>query len=116
MSFPITDPLNHVAEQCLRDCYEWFPEWANEPAERQIVHFSLGMAGEVGEVVELIKKWQGGRPGYDITDAALLDRIAEEIVDVIQYAGDLAAYLGLDLDGALGKKRGANAKRFGGFR
>ena len=112
MSYPISDPLNHVSEQCLRDCYAWCPELADESPEKQIVHFTLGMAGEVGEVVELIKKWQGGRPGYDINDAKLRDRIAEEIVDVIQYAGDLAAYLKLDLDDALSKKRGLNAKRF----
>lgn len=103
-------PLSDFAAQCLRDCYEWFPEWEQEPAERQIVHFTLGMAGEVGEVVELIKKWQGGRPGCTL--AAITDRVAEEMCDVLQYLGDLATFLDLDLDGAMAAKRAANARRF----
>lgn len=105
--------LNEFARQCLDDCYTWFPTMANETAERQIVHFTLGMAGEVGEVVELIKKWHGGRPGYNIEDRELLGRIAEEICDVLQYVGDLAFFLDLDLDRAMDAKRAANAERFG---
>ena len=105
--------LNDLAAQCLADCYAWFPSWSAEPAERQIVHFALGIAGEQGEVVEIIKKWQGGRPGYDLEDPTVRAHLAEELCDVVMYVGDLAAFLGLDLDHALHLKRVANAERFG---
>jgi NTP pyrophosphatase (non-canonical NTP hydrolase) len=107
-------PLESLAQRCLDDCYRWFPDWRHQHGERQIVHFALGIAGETGEVIELVKKWQGGRAGYDIVnDDAMRRRLAEELCDVLMYVGDLAAYLRLDLDRAMREKREANDRRFG---
>lgn len=103
--------LNDFAAAQLENCYRWFPEWSDEPAERQIVHYTLGIAGESGEVVELIKKWQGGRVGYEMTDS-FRARLAEEICDVLMYCGDLAGYLKLDLDEAMAAKIVDNNFRF----
>jgi len=112
MSYPSTEPLNDFARQSLRDCYEWFPGWDAEPVMNQVVHYGLGIAGEAGEVVEIVKKLHGGRPGYELSDPKIRERLAEEICDVMQYCGDLAAVLDLDIDYAMQRKRTANGKRF----
>lgn len=111
---PLNEPYNALARENLADCYAWFPDTPERSFEWHVVHFTLGMAGEVGEVVELVKKWQGGRPGYDIADPEIRGRIAEEICDVLMCAGDLAAFLELDIDSAMSLKRANNAVRFGG--
>jgi NTP pyrophosphatase (non-canonical NTP hydrolase) len=52
---------------------------------------ALGLAGEVGEYVELIKKWR--YHGKDLD----LDKAAKELGDVLWYVAVAARSIGLDL-------------------
>lgn len=110
----VNQPYNALAFENLRDSHRWFPDTPNRGKEFEILHYGLGVAGECGEVVEIIKKWHGGRPGYDMLgkDPEILGRLAEEICDTLMYLGDLAAILELDIDAAMSLKRLANDKRF----
>ena len=53
---------------------------------------TLGLAGEAGEVCELIKKHMGHGAGLD------LDRVCEELGDVLWYVSSLASLFGLTMD------------------
>lgn len=65
----------------------------NHSAEQALANHGLGLAGECGEVVELIKKHlYHGRP----LDP---DRLAEEIGDLLWYVAAVATSAGLCLDG-----------------
>ncbi|HSE45054.1 MAG TPA: nucleoside triphosphate pyrophosphohydrolase family protein, partial [Gemmatimonadales bacterium] len=53
--------------------------------------FGLGIAGEAGEVADLIKKWVGhGHP-------ADTEKLAKELGDVLWYVAALSAEFGLDM-------------------
>lgn len=52
----------------------------------------LGLAGEAGEVAELVKKHLGHGQPLD------LDRVEKELGDVLWYVSELASALGLDLN------------------
>ena len=105
--------LNELANRSLEDCYRWFPGWNEQAVTTQVLQYTLGIAGESGEVVELIKKWHSGRAGYDLNSESLRARVVEELCDVLVYAFDLAAVLKLDLDEAMELKRASNETRFG---
>lgn len=107
-------PLNDFASQCLADSHRWFPDTPGKGFAFEVEHYAFGIAGERGEVIEIVKKWHGGRSGYDLDDPVILGRIAEELCDLLMYIGDLAALLGLDLDGAMLLKRIKNDQRFRG--
>ncbi len=53
---------------------------------------ALGLAGETGEVVDLIKKHQC--QGHDLDVSGLI----EEMGDVLWYLSEMADYLGVSLD------------------
>jgi len=61
-------------------------------AESDIVNGALGLAGEAGEVVELIKKHR--YHGRDLD----LDALKKEIGDVLWYLAEIATQAGLSLD------------------
>lgn len=53
---------------------------------------ALGVGGEAGEVLEIIKK--GNRPGKTVD----VEHLKEEIGDVLWYLANLADYYDLDLE------------------
>lgn len=53
---------------------------------------ALGLAGEAGEVVDLLKKHLGH--GHPLDKA----KLEEELGDVLWYVADVATHYGLDLD------------------
>jgi len=61
-----------------------------------ITYPALGLAGETGEVIDMIKKYI--RHDYDILDEGPLQAIEKELGDVLWYIANLATDLGLDLD------------------
>ena len=48
--------LAGMQERALADSVKWFPRIHSGEPWAPIVHFTLGLAGEVGELVNLIKK------------------------------------------------------------
>jgi len=65
------------------------------PIDERITYPALGLAGEVGEVCEKIKK--SIRGDYDIFDKESLDAIESEMGDVLWYLAALASDLHLRL-------------------
>jgi NTP pyrophosphatase (non-canonical NTP hydrolase) len=74
---------------------------AGYPFRFAVVYPAIGLAGECGEVVEIIKKAVRRCHSRDVQDdlsEAELTHIAEELGDVLWYVAALATDLGLDLD------------------
>lgn len=82
----MTRNLNTLAELCLANSRRWFPD-LHTTSKGAAVHFALGLAGEVGELVELlIARPEMTRPPG-----------AEELADVTIYALDFAAEMSIDI-------------------
>jgi NTP pyrophosphatase (non-canonical NTP hydrolase) len=96
--------LREIAEQCLRDSDEWFPDVAREPT-----HHVLSITGEWGEFCNLLKKVERG----SITLEDALPMLKEELIDVFIYMFNLAAVMGVDIEKEYNVKRERNAVRFG---
>lgn len=109
--------LKELMDAQLHNNLNWFPEKAYD-----LKHHVLGMAGEVGEVANLIKKWDRG--DFDLDEVlpglgpeyatSYREIIGEEVIDVLIYVLSICAILGINPDEVLEKKNGFNAARFGG--
>lgn len=97
--------LNEIAQQCMEDSEKWFPETAHA-----LPMTVLCMAGEVGELANLIKKVERGS---HVLDERMMYAIAMEITDVFIYVCNAAAIINLDLEEAYKAKREINEARFG---
>ena len=62
------------------------------PFKERILVQSLGLAGEAGEVANLVKKWAWHNGPLSP------DQMADELADVLWYVADLASAMGLDLE------------------
>lgn len=60
--------------------------------EHLIMNGSLGLGGEAGEVLDLVKKWRFQGHEFDVR------KIAEELGDVMYYVATLATGIGYDLE------------------
>ena len=74
-------------------CLETWGSAADTPREQRL-HALLGLAGEVGEVANLVKK-QLYKPGVVADNAAVID----ELADVAYYLATLALLYGVTFDG-----------------
>ena len=81
--------LNALAEYLLANSRKWFPTSHARGLEQEILHMTLGIAGEAGEVVELVKK--AHRYG-ELPDT---DKLGEELADVLTYVLNLFAVIGV---------------------
>lgn len=84
--------------------------------------WAVALVGEVGELCNAVKKWNRVRdgapnindPGRGITDeAAAVDKIGDELADVIIYAPSFAARLKIDLEARIVAKFDAVSERYG---
>lgn len=82
---PTDIPWNVVARDALANSRRWFPHLHDDDFGA-IVHFTLGLAGEVGELVAAVRI------------AAPIDDVYLESADVVTYTMDIGAMLGLDLE------------------
>ena len=71
---------------------------------------TLALAGEVGEVAELVQWLPGDR--VTAPDAGLAERVGEELADVLLYLLRLADVAGVDLGVAAQAKLARNEQRF----
>lgn len=81
--------LNWLANEYLSNSARWFPDLHHEN-RTAAVHFALGLAGEIVELVELVAFTE---PPYGFDE-----KVREELADVTIYTLDLGGVLGLDLD------------------
>ena len=77
--------LNEYAEQAQRtsNCTQY---------RTKLINGAMGLCGEAGEVIDLIKKWV--YQGHDLDR----QRIAVELGDTIWYAAEIAKGLGIPLE------------------
>lgn len=103
--------LDDIAQQCLEDSVAWFPETCNPDQAglgRAVMHHLVALAGEVGELCNIIKKVDRGSKTWEevAADAAL------ELTDVLIYVANLAAIMGVSLEKLYQIKREFNNERF----
>jgi NTP pyrophosphatase (non-canonical NTP hydrolase) len=96
--------LNDLAHQAHRDSKQWFPANAAD-----LKHHTLGLAGEAGEVANIVKKLDRG----DVSLDDVRKDLAEEVTDVLIYAMNIFALIGVDPNVMWDLKRAKNKKRFG---
>jgi NTP pyrophosphatase (non-canonical NTP hydrolase) len=94
-----------LAKQCQQDSEDWFADANN------MVHHSLGMAGEVGEFCNIVKKIDRG--SLDIRTSRVRYDLAMELTDVFIYVLNLAGMMHIDLAETYKIKRTENVQRFG---
>lgn len=100
--------LTEIQQTSLVDSKFWFPD-VHRTDHDAIVHFSLGIAGEVGELVNFIKKINRGSLTYEQANVQL----SHEMADVLIYLCDIAETLHIDLDQAVQDKRKILVSRWG---
>jgi NTP pyrophosphatase (non-canonical NTP hydrolase) len=87
--------------------FEW-SQTASAENLQPLLHIALALAGEVGELANVVKKVERG----DLSYAEALGRLEEEAADVLIYLLKLSYQTGIDLETAFVKKQLANAARF----
>lgn len=97
--------LVEMANQCRADSTRWFPLVAED-----IPHHTLSLAGEVGELANLVKKIQRG--DLDYKDSMVRHDVAMELTDAFIYILNIAALTRVNLHESYKVKRAENEKRF----
>lgn len=95
--------LLDLARQAHNDSKVWFPDNADD-----LQHHILGLCGEAGEVANIAKKIDRGT--HDLESAR--KDLAEEVIDVVIYAMNICAILGVDPNKMWDLKRAKNKQRF----
>lgn len=98
------DLLKNLAQECVEDTERWF----GDKDVNNLPFMALALAGEVGEVANLVKKIERG--SVELGEVA--DNLDEEIVDVFTYLLNIAGLRGLDLHQGYKNKRALNELRF----
>lgn len=99
------DTLWELGLQAHEDSNKWFPAKAGD------VFFNAAcLAGEVGEVLNELKKVERGSCSY----LAARPKVVDEMADVFTYLLSLAGSMNVDLLDEYNKKRKFNQERFGG--
>jgi NTP pyrophosphatase (non-canonical NTP hydrolase) len=104
------DGLHFLKQQCTTDSKRWFPGKAQE-----LPNLVLCLAGEVGEVANLVKKHVRGSMSHE----DMMQELPEEVVDVLIYLLNLMgheAFKDVDWMDLWYKKRKFNEERFGDHR
>ncbi len=104
--------LCKIAAKARANSERWFP-LVHNPDQAVVplyVHYALGLAGEAGEVANLVKKLLrfGHDKGTDATPA-----LADELADVFTYLLLLADECGVDLMSAYEAKKAICEERWG---
>lgn len=108
----MTDQSKSIVDmelEAIKDSQRWFPSTASD-----FEHHALALAGETGELCNVVKKIQRG--SLDHTAAGVKHSLAMELVDVFTYTLVLAGLLHIDLEAAYYVKRTENEQRFGKFK
>lgn len=95
-----------LAKDMKADSQYWFPELHEGDQMKLITHYALGLAGETGELVNLIKKMNRG----SLIEA---EDVSNEIADVFIYLVDLAHSLGINVWDAFVSKHHDLEERWG---
>lgn len=91
------------------DCLKKWTEIINQNNVDVLEFLSIGLAGEVGETCNIVKKIVRG----DCTIVDVKDHLTEELIDVFIYILKLLSQLEINVEEEYKKKLKANAKKFG---
>lgn len=102
------DLVGQLGHQMRRDSERWFPRWHSPDLGMPlIIAYTLGLAGEVGEVANLVKKT--ARDGV----APDGEGLGAELADCLTYLLLLADEAGVDIVHEYRLKRLRNEQRWG---
>lgn len=103
------DAIAVLAREMRANSERWFPRWHSPDLGMPLtVAYALGLAGEVGEVANLVKKWM--RDGQVPEGTESLDA---ELADCLTYLLLLADEEGIDIVQAYRRKAAVNEARWG---
>lgn len=87
------DSLLHFENSRGIKSLDFYQQLANRtaPCENQLATFALGVAGEAGEVADLVKKYIGHGHPLDV------EKLKLELGDVLWYVAGLASVIGVTL-------------------
>jgi NTP pyrophosphatase (non-canonical NTP hydrolase) len=107
--------LDRLACEMRENSERWFPQWHDGSSGMPLkVAYALGLAGEVGEVANVVKKLQRDACALNQDDyAALYDNLGAELADVFTYLLLLADEAGVDLVAEYRAKVRVNESRWG---
>ena len=100
--------LVELALQCVQDSHKWWPE--DPELMSSVVHHTLSMCGETGELANIVKKIQRG--SLDWNDPEVQYNFAMELTDVFIYMLNLAGLTAINLRASYEVKRRINMERF----
>lgn len=105
--------LVELTKQCVSDSRRWFPDVNPGPdaSQREIIHHTVAMFGEMGEFANIVKKIERG--SLNLENPNVQFNLRDELADVLIYLLNLAGILNVDLLYAYGDKRVRNEERFG---
>ena len=87
--------------------FEWSQRASSENTQ-PLLYVALALAGEIGELANVVKKLERG----DITYEQALVQAEDEAADVLIYLLKLSYQTGIDLEAAFINKQRANEVRF----
>lgn len=96
-----------MAKQCQEDSERWF---GDSEVSDSVPHHVLALAGEVGELANIIKKIERG--SLDFGSSKVRYDVAMEIADIFTYLLNLSGMLHINLERVYNLKRTENQKRF----
>lgn len=106
---PYSMDMNDRVDQATEDSREWFPGKTFD-----LVHQMIGLCNEAGELLGWWKKWdRRHNRQLDLLTSQTKADMANELVDVLVYAFNVAACLNIDLEKEYDRKRAFNQSRFG---
>lgn len=104
------DSLRDIQVEVHSDTHAW---WDGDNAiADNLPHQAMALAGEVGELIKVIKKIQ--RKQLDISEPHVQTMLIDETVDCLYYVVGVANILNIDLGECYSIKRTINVERFAG--
>lgn len=97
--------IEEITTQCREDSQRWFPD-----TEDGLAFMVLALAGEVGELANLVKKVERGTH----TMTQLKEEMGKEAIDVLIYLCNIFYLLDIKPSEVYRAKREFNERRFGG--
>lgn len=105
----LSDLVGRLGQQMRQDSERWFPRWHSPDLGMPLgIAYALGLAGEVGEVANLVKKV--ARDGHAPVDG---EGLGAELADCLTYLLLLADEAGVDIVQEYAHKRKVNEARWG---
>jgi NTP pyrophosphatase (non-canonical NTP hydrolase) len=100
--------INAIVDKCREDSFRWFPQVQGEVIP-SLIHHTLALAGEVGELANIVKKIDRGDRHY----VDVKDDMEKEVADILIYVANIAGILDMNLAQAFHDKSAFNERRFG---